>query len=180
MAFPRVLILPGINGSGPAHWQTFWEKAHPEFRRVPERDWDHPVRRQWVAALEAAVREAGPRTILVAHSLGCHQVAHWAAKTRLSVQSALLVAPPDPAGKMFPKEAVGFSPVPKKKLGFPSILVTSSNDPYGNPAFSRGLARAWGSRLIWFGPKGHLNSESRLRDWPQGFQLLQSLINKGI
>ena len=164
-----VLILPGFSGSGPEHWQTFWEKAHPEFQRVPERDWDHPVRREWVSALEAAVRETGPQSILVAHSLACLQVAHWAAKTRLKVQSALLVAPPDPGRKAFPKAAIGFAPVPMKKLGFPSILVASSNDPYGDLAFSQRCARNWGSKLVSFGPKGHLNSESNLMDWPQGF-----------
>jgi uncharacterized protein len=176
----KVLILPGIDNSGPEHWQTFWEKAHPEFQRVPERDWEHPVRREWVAALEAAVRETGPRTILVAHSLGCLQVVHWAAKTTLKVQSALLVAPPDPGRKAFPKEAIGFAPVPMKKSGFPSILVASSNDPYGDLAFSQRCARAWGSKLVSFGPKGHLNSETRLRDWPQGFRLLELLMKKGI
>lgn len=176
----KVLILPGINGSGPKHWQTFWEKAHPEFQRVLERDWEHPVRKEWVVALEAAVRRAGPRTILVAHSLACLQVVHWTTKTKLTVQSALLVAPPDPESKTFPKAANGFAPVPKKKLGFPSILVASSNDPYGDLAFSQRCARAWGSRLVSFGPKGHLNSESNLRYWPQGFRMLELLMKKGI
>lgn len=176
----KVLILPGINNSGPSHWQTFWEKAHAEFQRVPERDWDHPVRREWVAALEAAVRKTGPETILVAHSLACLQVAHWSAKTKLNVQGALLVAPPDPQRKSFPKVATGFAPVPRQKLGFPSILVASSNDLYGDLAFSQSLARDWGSRLISFGPKGHMNSESSLRDWPRGLRLLELLIKKGI
>jgi predicted alpha/beta hydrolase family esterase len=174
-----VLILPGINGSGPTHWQTLWEKAHPEFWRVEERDWAHPDLRQWVAALEAAVRESGPKTILVAHSLACLQVVHWAAKTKLKVRGALLVAPPDPKKKAFPKRAGGFAPVPKRKLGFPSILVASSNDPYASLEFSQACARAWGSDLVSFGSKGHLNSDSRLGDWPRGFRLLQLLIEKG-
>ena len=29
-----VLILPGLYNSGPEHWQSHWERAHPEFRRV--------------------------------------------------------------------------------------------------------------------------------------------------
>jgi predicted alpha/beta hydrolase family esterase len=116
----------------------------------------------------------------VAHSLACLQVAHWAARTKLKVQGALLVAPPDPKRKVFPKAAIGFAPVPNKKLGFLSILVDSSNDPYGSKVFSQGLARAWGSRLINFGPQGHLNSESRLRDWPEGFRLLQLLMKERI
>ena len=30
----RVLILPGLYNSGPDHWQSRWEAAHREFRRV--------------------------------------------------------------------------------------------------------------------------------------------------
>jgi predicted alpha/beta hydrolase family esterase len=176
----RVLILPGINNSGPAHWQTFWEKAHPEFRRVPERDWDHPVRRDWVAALEAAVRRSGPGTILVAHSLACLQVAHWAAQTRCKIQGALLVAPPDPERDAFPKTAVGFAPVPRRALGFPSILAVSTNDSYADMAFNERCARDWESCLVSFGPQGHLNADSHLKSWPQGFRLLELLIKKGI
>ena len=176
----KVLILAGINGSGPEHWQTFWEKAHPEFQRVLEPDWEHPVRKEWVASLEAAVRAAGPETVLVAHSLACLQVAHWAAATRLKVQSALLVAPPDPRKKIFPSTAVGFAPVPREKLGFPSILVASSNDTYASPAFSQRCAMAWGSWLVSFRSKGHLNAESHLKDWPEGYQLLEVLLRKGI
>jgi predicted alpha/beta hydrolase family esterase len=176
----KVLILPGVNGSGPEHWQTFWEASHREFRRVPERDWAHPVCEEWVKTLEAAVRDAGPKTILVAHSLACLQVVHWAAETRLTIHGALLVAPPDPKRKAFPNTAVGFSPLPRKRLPFPSILVASSNDPYGDLTFSQRCAQAWGSRLISFGPKGHLNAESKLRDWPQGFRLLQLLMKREI
>lgn len=75
-----VLILPGIGNSGPQHWQTLWQNSHPDFVRVEQRDWDRPVCAEWVAALDAAVRAAGPQAVLVAHSLGCLAVAHWAAQ----------------------------------------------------------------------------------------------------
>jgi uncharacterized protein len=175
-----VLILPGINSSGPKHWQTYWEKAHPEFRRVDEQDWEHPVCAEWVATLEAAVKNSGPETVLVAHSLAVLQVAHWARQTRLKVQSAFLVAPPDPDQDEFPRSAVGFSPVPLKKLGFPSLLVSSTNDPYADLEFNQRCARAWESDLVNIGPKGHINADSGLKDWPEGFHLFQSLIKKGI
>ena len=174
-----VLILPGINNSGPTHWQTRWEQAHPAFLRVSERDWAHPVCEDWVETLEEAVKAFGPDTILVAHSLAVLQVAHWAAQTRLNIQSAFLVAPPDPDRQEFPKLAVGFSPVPLKKLGFPSLLVASSNDHYADREFIERCARSWGSELVPIGPKGHINADSGLGDWPEGFALFQSLMKKG-
>ena len=29
-AAPRALILPGYQHSGPEHWQSLWERRHPE------------------------------------------------------------------------------------------------------------------------------------------------------
>ncbi len=52
---PRALILPGLGGSGPEHWQTLWERQIEDSARVSQRDWDHPDREEWVAALAAAV-----------------------------------------------------------------------------------------------------------------------------
>jgi predicted alpha/beta hydrolase family esterase len=173
-----ILILPGINDSGPAHWQTHWERRLPHARRVVERDWDHPDRAEWVAALDRAVAEAGPGTVLVAHSLGCLQVAHWAAGGDRRIGAALLVAPPDPEAPGFPDVVTGFSPLPMMPLPFPSILVASTNDPYGTFSFATKCARAWGARLIDAGALGHINAESALGDWPEGLRLLGALTSK--
>jgi predicted alpha/beta hydrolase family esterase len=169
------LVLPGIGGSGPQHWQTLWESQHPELRRVEQRDWERPDRAEWIARLEDAVREAGPDVVLVAHSLACLQVAHWAAETALAVRGALLVAPPDPEGPEFPAVAVEFGPVPARRLPFPSIVVASSDDPYGAPEHARRCARAWGSRLVEIGPAGHVNTASGHGPWPEGLALLATL-----
>ncbi len=177
--FPRpVLILPGFGGSGPGHWQTLWERAHPEFRRVEARDWNRPDRREWVANLEAAVLDSGPETVLVAHSLACLQVAHWAAVTRLGVHGALLVAPPSPEGPEFPAAATGFSPVPMTALPFPAIVVGSTNDPYASPEFTGRCAKAWGARLVGVGAKGHVNAASGLGEWEEGRGLLEEIGNR--
>mgnify|MGYP000182071266 CR=1 FL=1 len=37
----------------------------------------------------------------------------------------------------------------------------------------------WGSRLIDAGPRGHLNSDSGLGDWPEGHALLQPWLTGG-
>lgn len=169
------LIIPGIGNSDHAHWQTIWESANSTFVRVQQRDWNSPVCQEWVNALEQAVAEIGESPVLVAHSLGCLCVAHWAARTTLKIKGALLVAPPDPDDAGFPSVATGFSPVPLRSFGFQSIVVASSNDPYGSLRFARSCAMAWSSRFVNIGHVGHINSESGLGNWHEGLALYQEL-----
>jgi uncharacterized protein len=176
-----VLIVPGIGNSGPEHWQSRWQRHNPAYVRVPFADWETPDRRDWVATLDATVRELGPDTVIVAHSLGTLAVAHWAAAYaghKAPVAAALLVAVPDPDGPNFPPQARHFKPLPLQALGFPSVLVASDNDPYSNPVYSAAVAQAWGSRFISIGAQGHINAASGLGDWPQGQALLADLLHE--
>jgi len=170
-----VLILPGIGNSGPQHWQSFWEQAHPDFERIQQRDWDNPICEEWSATLEVAVQRAGPDTILVAHSLACLVVAHWAAEQHAPIRGALLVAVPDPMGSNFPKEASGFLPTPMQSFTFPSIFVASTNDPYSTPEYALHLSKTWGSEFVNIGNHGHINANSGLGPWNEGYELLTKL-----
>ena len=182
VALLPVLVLPGYGGSGPAHWQTLWEHSHPNFRRVEEKDWDVPVCAEWVAELEEAVKRSGPETVLVAHSLACLQVAHWALGTDGSfeapspIKAAFLVAPPDPQGPEFPVTATGFFPIPQRPFGFPTLVVGSTNDPYADLHFTEKCAHDWGARFVSAGPLGHINANSGLGEWGEGMDLLLSLL----
>ncbi len=170
------LILPGRGSSEPDHWQSLWEAANPAFRRVEQRDWHSPNCNEWCRTLESAVAALGSsRPILVAHSLACVMVAHWALRTDLPVRAALLVAPSNPDRPDFDHSAVGFSPVPRRRLPFPSILVASSNDPKGTLEYAAACAEAWGSRFVNVGAVGHINVASGLGDWPQGQLLYRQL-----
>ena len=173
-----VLILPGLYNSGSEHWQTHWEKTHPDFLRVEQDDWETPRCADWIARLEAAVREAGPDAVLVAHSSSCALVARWAETTeqlRERVRGALLVAPSDTEATSYPEGPEGFKPMPLNRLPFPSIVVASTDDPYVTLERAEEFARAWGSELVNIGPAGHVNSASGLGDWPVGFALLERL-----
>ena len=172
----RVLLVPGLHNSGAGHWQTLWEQADPAtFTRVVQREWDAPACADCVEAIEQAVVRAGASVVLAAHSLGCIAIAHWAMGRHSPVRGALLVAPPDPERPDFPTGATGFAPVPKRPLGFPSILVASTNDPYGSFAHAEACAAGWGSRLVNLGPAGHINTASGLGPWPDGLALLKQL-----
>lgn len=168
-----ILLVPGIGDSGPDHWQTRWQRRHPRVARISVDDWERPECGHWVAAIERAMRALGPGTVIAAHSLGCLAVAHWAAHTDAAPAGALLVAVPDPAGPQFPAAARGFAPLPATALGFPSLIVASDDDPYGDLGHAERCAQAWGSRLERAGARGHLNAASGLGDWEAGWNLLE-------
>ncbi len=174
------LILPGYGNSGPKHWQSVWEKSDSAFRRVEQKDWENPQRADWVPALDAAVENSGKHVVLVAHSLACLLVAHWAALAspgnRAKILGAFLVAVTDTDGPAFPEAAKSFAPVPTMALPFSSIIVASSNDPYASPDFARACARAWGGGIVLIGDKGHINSDSGLGAWAEGRSLLDAFL----
>ena len=109
------------------------------------------------------MKRAGPDVVLVAHSLACLVVAHWAAaKPHSPIKAALLVAVPNSKGPNFPAEARGFSETPTEPFSFRSIVVVSDNDPYGSPEHAERLAAAWGSHVVHIGNRGHINANSGL------------------
>jgi predicted alpha/beta hydrolase family esterase len=174
----RVLILPGRGGSGPDHWQSHWEQAHPAFRRVQQREWESPDRAEWVEALQAAVSESQRPTVLVAHSLSVSLVNHWAQQyPHGPVKGALLVAPSDVEAPAYPPGTTGFAPLPRQRLPFRSIVIASTDDPRVSLPRATEFAEAWGARLEVAGAHGHLGSASLLAAWPYGYGFLQELID---
>lgn len=171
----QIVLLPGIGNSGPGHWQRIWADSDAGMTLIDGQDWDQPVREQWVENLDRTLRRVGPETILVAHSLGCLQVIHWAQARDVRIAGAMLVAPPDPQGPAFPSQASGFGDLPMQRLAFPTLVVASSDDPYASLDFSRRCAEAWGGRFVEVGARGHINGQSGLGDWTQGRELLDAL-----
>ena len=171
----RVFIVPGLGSSGPDHWQTYFEHQNPDFTRVQQREWDAPSRTEWVETLEQALAgEDLGQVVLIAHSLGCATVAHWAATYGHHIQGALLVAPVDvdaPGFAAFP--TTGFGPQPLQPLPFPSKVVASTTDEWVSLARARQFAEAWGSELVNAGDAGHINTASGHGPWPEGLALLQ-------
>ena len=171
-----VLMVPGINNSGPDHWQSRWQASHPSFQRIEVTDWRHPTCTAWGEAIDAALQSIVHPVVIVAHSLGCLGVVHWSRRVHPArVAAVLLVSVPDPDGPAFPVEATGFGNLPMQRLPFNSIVVSSCDDPYGTPDHARRCASAWGSRFVEIGAAGHINADSDLGDWPVGWELLRSL-----
>ncbi len=171
-----IILLPGYTNSGPEHWQSLWEKEHPNFLRVQQKDWDNPECTLWVDTLEATLQTVKSPVILVGHSCGSLMIIHWANRYHNQlVKGALIVAPADPDSNSFPSAAIGFSPLPQNALPFKSIVVCSSNDLYLSVTKASHYAKAWGSELVNIGDHGHINTAAGLGDWPQGKNLLNQL-----
>jgi predicted alpha/beta hydrolase family esterase len=175
-----VLILPGWHNSGPDHWQSLWQASHG-YGRVAQHNWDWPLRGDWMMQLEEHVL-ANPDAVLVAHSLGCVLVAAWAAHSQNAhrVKAALLVAPADVERPEMQHLLHSWSPIVRERLPFRSLMAASRNDPYCSFMRASSLAHAWGSALVDCGNCGHINAEAQVGDWPEGFALLQNLLQKEV
>ena len=169
-----ILVIPGLGGSGPDHWQSRWEAKIPAVRRVVQADWEKPELAAWRDRIVEEVERAARPVILVAHSLGVLAAAHAApflakGETSGKVKGSFLVAPPsvevlsgldalDPA----------FLALPGEPLPFPALVIASRNDSLAPFADSEALAKMLGAELLDAGFSGHINIESGHGPWPEG------------
>ncbi|MFF7240078.1 alpha/beta hydrolase [Streptomyces collinus] len=61
----------------------------------------------------------------------------------------------------------GWTPVPRVRRPFPSILAAGDDDPLGAPERVAEPAHSRGSRLVHLGAVGHLNPASGYGEWPR-------------
>ena len=170
-----ILLVPGLGNSDEKHWQTYWEKKYG-CQRVNHYNFETPDCQDWMETLDKTVMKDNPADVLlVGHSLACATIVKWAEKYKRPIKAALLVAPADTDAPDFPPVTTGFAPMPLQKLSFPSVIIASTNDEYVTLERAQYFADCWGSKLVNIGALGHINSESDLKDWPTGMQLLRQL-----
>lgn len=175
-----LIIVPGHGNSGPEHWQTRWEQKLSTARRVPQADWQRPIKQDWVKSIIDTVETARKPAILVAHSLGV--LAAVAALPDLpagKVLGAFLVAPPGKPHIISCDDIDhAFARISHAPLAIPSLLVASRNDPYCPWLDAEELAFAWGSAFIDAGESGHINSDSGHGPWPEGLMQFAGFMAK--
>ena len=178
-----VLIVPGLRGHVPQHWQTLLASRLPRVRTVEPMGREDLDCARKVAAIERQANAIKGPLLLVAHSGGVIMVVHWAKQTQRAVHGALLATPPD-FERAMPAEyptidelrAGGWLPVPRDRLPFSTIVAASRNDPLGRFERVAELARDWGSKLVDLGKVGHLNPASGFGDWVGADSLIAELI----
>ncbi|WP_405684164.1 alpha/beta hydrolase [Streptomyces sp. NBC_01387] len=181
-----IVVVPGLRGHVPDHWQTILaERLTAAGRTVrtvaplTENQLDCTAR---VAALESVVAAVPGPVVLVAHSAGVMTTVHWARSSSRPVVGALLATPPDfdtplPEGYPTPEtlHGNGWTPTPRTALPFPSVVAASSDDPLGKAVRIARLAECWGSRLVQLGEVGHLNPGSGYGPWPRAEELVREI-----
>lgn len=164
----RVLIVPGLRDSGPAHWQSWLQTQYRGAVRVTQANWEDPDLQAWSARIAATLARHPAQTqwVAVAHSFGCLALAHHLAQQRQAtgatqrIRTALMVAPADPV-KFGLVQAL-----PQTGLGLPLRLLASENDPWMTLAQARQWANTWGAAWQNLGQVGHVNTESGFGPWP--------------
>lgn len=170
------LVVPGWQGSGPGHWQTWLEEQlQAEGRRTCRpafADLDRPDPADWLAQLRAALAQLPPDGFdVVAHSLGAVLWLHHAAAPADAPRPArvLLVAPPSPTTTI--PEIAAFFPPPLdvdavRHSADGVVLVGGEDDPY----LPEGIGAAYGLPLkiaTTVVPEGrHVNPDSGYGPWP--------------
>jgi uncharacterized protein len=171
------LILHGLEGSSPEHWQSWIarrlaEAGEPvDYPDLP--DPYAPALDDWLEALDAALERLGPErpaATVLCHSLSCALWLHHAARdTGPPVARVLLVSPPSLGAGVAAIEP--FFPVPVDadavaRAAGQTRLIFSDNDPF----CPEGAATLYGQPLAvptdLVPGAGHINTETGYGPWP--------------
>lgn len=172
MAAAVHLILHGLEGSAPGHWQS-WLAGRLERVAYPDLPGaDRPRREPWLAALRAELDRA-EHPVVVCHSLACVLWLHHAA-TRVPggprALRVLLVAPPCACSEV--PEIADFFPVPRDPRALEAAatgetrLVCSDDDPYCPEGGIRAYAERLACPVDLIAGGGHLNPDAGYGPWP--------------
>lgn len=164
----RILIAPGLHGSGPGHWQTRWEALYPQFERIEQDRWDDPDLARWSHRVSESLNASPRPALVVAHSFACLATVR-AAGASPALFGALLVAPASPRKFGLAHTLAACAPA------MPAIVVGSQDDPWMPAQEALQWATQWGCEFVDAGMAGHINAHSGLGDWLFGLAQLQRL-----
>ncbi|TWS24954.1 serine hydrolase family protein [Tsukamurella sputi] len=189
MTAPVPVVVPGLRGSAPSHWQERYAARTETAVTVPSpAEADRHSIGERVRLVGRTIAAVDGQVILVAHSAGVLAVVRWVRSlpdgdpALEKVVGAVLATPPDfgvewPEPHPRPAElsAAGWEPIPRRRLPFPSVVAASRTDPLARYRTTAGLAEAWGSRLVDLGDAGHLNPASGYGEWGMVDELVAEL-----
>ncbi|MDA3626752.1 alpha/beta hydrolase [Saccharopolyspora sp. WRP15-2] len=178
MSEMHVLLIHGMTGSGPWHWQQWLagqlREQDVDVELPPFPGPDRPVLADWLPVLrerlEAVPKEA--ELVVAAHSCGVALWLHHAATIEGRSRRAdrvLLVAPPAPDWQH--PDAQDIAPYPtdssalRRAAGI-TRLVVGTGDPYLSMYQAHGLAEALQVEMDVILDGEHLNTDAGYGPWP--------------
>jgi predicted alpha/beta hydrolase family esterase len=173
-ARPRLVIVPGLHGSGAAHWQSWLHGQVAGAVRVEQDDWSAPDLERWSDRIADTLASLGPGPhVIVAHSFGClASVRAVARRGAANVAQMLLVAPAEP-NRFDIAHAL-----PQGRLAARSCVVASDNDPWMSATQAHAWALRWGSDWINLGNAGHVNVDSGYGPFPLAREWAAGALNR--
>jgi predicted alpha/beta hydrolase family esterase len=171
---PRLVIVPGLHGSGAEHWQTWLQGQVDGAVRVEQEAWHVPDLEAWSERVADTVEALGPGPhVVVAHSFGCLATTRaLLRRPRLDIAQALLVAPAEP------NRFDAASALPQSRLAAHSCIVASDNDPWMSASQAHAWALRWGSDWINLGNAGHINVDSGYGPFPLAREWAAGALNR--
>lgn len=177
----RVLIVPGLRGSGPAHWQTWLQSRLRHAVRVEQDDWEVPELERWSARIAEVVSQAPhARHVAVAHSFGCLALAHHLGQQvhphsddrAGGIHGALFVAPAEPQRFDVAER------LPRHALELPATMLASDTDPWMTASSARRWAGIWDIAFANLGDVGHINTEAGFGPLPRALHITQAMVRR--
>ena len=178
----HTVIVPGVGGSEPAHWQSWLQRQLMSCSRVQQQDWNNPILENWISEFVNTVAPIQDPIQIVAHSFGClTTVAALAQHPELNqkIKNLILVAPANPArfgeaGFARDSQSDYSAYFHQLKITVPTTLLVSENDPWLNFEDAQCLAQAWKLNPINLGQVGHINVASGFGPFPEIYDYLIS------
>ncbi len=139
-----ILIVPNLGGAAEGDWPSRWRAKLSTARFVHPPDPADRRREAWTEAVARAALEAQRPALFIGHGLGAVAIADAsAALDGADVRGAFLAAPPDAQG-LERLTSSDWTPA-RAPLPWPSVVVTSRNDPQGVYDAVAALATDWGA-----------------------------------
>lgn len=173
MAERSFLILHGLEGSGPEHWQSWLAERlrdageHVRYPNLP--DPFDPKPEAWEAVLRDELAMLEGERVLLCHSLGCLLwLRHASHAEGREAERVLLVAPPCTDSVAPVVEFRRFEPRPEaiRAAAAQTLVVHSDDDPYCPAGAHATFVEPLGlpGELVPGG--GHLNVDAGYGAWP--------------
>lgn len=175
-----ILMVPGLGGEMPDHWQARWQARLPTARRIDPPDGPPTLTLSWRDALIAGVSRASRPVVIVAHSVGVLLTVVAARDIPEGrIAGAFLAAPPDTdAVADYVGDPEMLTRLRAAPLPFPALVVASRTDSYGSFEHTERCAIAWGATVLDAGAAGHLDAASGYGPWPEGLMSFAGFLKK--
>ena len=163
------LLVPGLDGGGDGHWLSWIEASVSDTRRVVQPDIKSMDLSAWSASVRWHIDRIDGPVSIIAHGFGCLAAVRGAFDYADRIEAALLAAPFDPDNLRLAWM------LPEEPLGFPCVIVGSSNDPHMRLSKAAFWAGFWSAEFVNAGRVGGLDAASGFGPWPDGLAIFEDL-----